>query len=194
MLAVFIAAASAAEFTPAQTIPDIRLEGDLATWIENLYPARTWHAPEPQNYMGLAFGTFSGLGALGTVWLPVCQDAGYELPASFYAAYAVINNPGFTLAEKIILPIPDYAQFVVTLYYIWVCMAKPGMAYVVSDVVQITKLVQTIFLPYISIMTYQNGPQHDAFTAGFTFMNAIFNLVDVAWYYIYNYSDLHFHI
>ena len=135
IMAFFLAAVSAAEFTPAQTIPNIKLSGGLTTWIDSLYPARSWHPINSENYAGVAMGLFSGVGSLATVWLPVCQDAGFELPSAAYVAYSVINNPGLTKTEKMILPIPSYIQGLVSFYYIWVCMAKPGMAYVVSDAV-----------------------------------------------------------
>ena len=81
MLVALLAAVATArdfEFSPLKTIPDMSqrtIEDDVdivEQWIENLFPARTWHYPDPNNWMGLAFGLFAGAGTLGTLWLPVC--------------------------------------------------------------------------------------------------------------------------
>ena len=82
MLVALMAAVATArdfEFTPLQTIPDITqrtIDQDfddlIEQWIENLYPARSWHYPDPSNWQGLAVGLIVGTGTLGTLWLPVC--------------------------------------------------------------------------------------------------------------------------
>ena len=114
------------------------------------------------------------------------------MPAAFFTIYSVLKNPGLFTLEQVVLVLPSFAQIGVQLWYILVCMYKPGLSYIASDTMQITKAVQTAMIPYITAMTYQNGPQHDPFTAGFFFMNGIFNMVDMVWYYIFNYTQIPF--
>ena len=132
----------------------------------------------------MAVGGIVGLGYAATLPLPKCDDAGFEMAASFFMAYEVWNNKGFVLAEKIILPIPDYIQLGSSLYYMIACITSTN-THIAANLVFITKYIQAAVLPYTAYMAYINGPQHDTFLAGFAMMKSIFNFVDATIWYIY---------
>ena len=129
-------------------------------------------------------GGFVGLGYAATIPLPKCDDAGFEMAASFFMAYEVWNNEGFVLAEKIILPVPDYVQLGASLYYMITCITNSNTHFA-ANIVFITKYVQAAVLPYTAYMTYINGPQHDPFLAAFAMVKAFFNIADSTIWYIY---------
>jgi hypothetical protein len=73
---------------------------------------------------GAIFGSLSGIGYSATLFLPICVDAGFEMGASFFIILQWWKNPGYTLIEKIIGPIPDYTQMLFSLYYMYTCITK----------------------------------------------------------------------
>ena len=129
------------------------------------------------------FGGASGLGYSATFFLGVCEDAGFELGASLFVIYNWFRNPGYTIEEKIIGPIPDYVQFLTSLYYMYHCLLKTNNVKMATDIVNWVKYFQAAVLPYVYIRSYMQGVRHDMFTASFTFMKAIFNTIDASLYF-----------
>lgn len=89
--------------------------------------------------------------------------------------------PGFTLIESLLGPIPDYIQVVFSLFYMYACVTK-NYTDQATVMVMTTKYLQAAVLPYMTVMTYLNGPRHNMFLAGFTFMKAFFNFYDASDY------------
>jgi hypothetical protein len=129
----------------------------------------------------MIFGAYSGLGYSASLFLNDCHDAGFELSASVFMVYQIWKNPGFTQAEKILLPIPDYTQVALSLYYMFACITKSN-ADVAAFLVFMAKYFQGAVLPYITLMTYLNGPQHQPFLTTFTLMKLLFNINDTTFY------------
>jgi hypothetical protein len=99
--------------------------------------------------------------------------------ASAFMIYHWFSNPGFTLIEKIIGPIPDYLQLLLSSFYIVSCVTK---TYIDESFIYVNgaKLLQASVLPYVILTTFMLGDRHDMFTTGFAFWKFIFNLVDAS--------------
>jgi hypothetical protein len=67
------------------------------------------------------------------------------------------------------------------------CIAKvqEGIA---TELVHLAKYGQALFLPYMTIRTFMQGPRHNMFVAGFTFLKGIFNVLDASNYFIKKYK------
>ncbi len=113
----------------------------------------------------------------------MCEDAGFELGASVFVIYNWFRNPGYTILEKAIGPIPDYFQIVASLVYMYNCFIKSNNVKMATDIVNWIKYFQAAVLPYVYIRSYMQGVRHDMFTASFLFMKAIFNTVDASIYF-----------
>lgn len=128
---------------------------------------------------GAIFGSLSGLGYSATLFLPLCVDAGFEMGASFFISLHWWTNPGYTLIEKIIGPIPDYLQILLSIYYMYTCITKHNVD-TAALMVNWVKYLQAAFLPYVTVRTFMQGPRHDMFTSGFTIWKFIFNIIDAS--------------
>lgn len=137
---------------------------------------------------GLAFGAFTGAGYASTLFLGDCKDAGLELAASFFMIYEWIRNPGFTINETIIGPIPDVIQMILSFYYMFACVTQNN-ATLATELVFWAKYLQAAFAPYMYILTYLNGTRHDPFVASFALVKQIFNIIDAT-----NYMNQQYHI
>ncbi len=113
----------------------------------------------------------------------MCEDAGFELGASVFVIYNWFRNPGYTILEKAIGPVPDYFQIVASLVYMYNCFIKSNNVKMTTDIVNWIKYFQAAVLPYVYIRSYMQGVRHDMFTASFLFMKAIFNTVDASIYF-----------
>lgn len=113
----------------------------------------------------------------------MCEDAGFELGASVFVIYNWFRNPGYTILEKAIGPVPDYFQIVASLVYMYNCFIKSNNVKMATDIVNWIKYFQAAVLPYVYIRSYMQGVRHDMFTASFLFMKAIFNTVDASIYF-----------
>ena len=69
----------------------------------------------------------------------MCEDAGFELGASVFIIYGWFKNPGYTLEEKRVGPIPDYIQIVTSLFYMYQCLLKTNNVKIATDVVNWVK-------------------------------------------------------
>ena len=135
----------------------------------------------------MAFGGLSGIGYAATIWLPDCDDAGFEIGASSFMVYNWFTNPGYTLIERILGPIPDYIQVVLSMFYMYSCVTNTNLA-ISTELVFITKYLQAAVLPYVYIMSYLNGPRHDMFLAAFALLKQIFNILDATNYFNQEYN------
>jgi len=88
--------------------------------------------------------------------------------------YTWFKNPGYSLPEYLIGPIPDYIQIIASFFYI-VKMA--------TDLVNWVKYFQASVLPYMYVRSYMLGARHDMFSASFAFMKAFFNTLDASIYF-----------
>ena len=113
----------------------------------------------------------------------MCEDAGFELGTSLFVIYNWFRNPGYTIEEKIIGPIPDYVQIVTSIYYMYNCLLKTNNVKIATDIVNSVKYFQASVLPYVYIRSYMLGARHDMFTASFTLMKAVFNTIDASLYF-----------
>jgi hypothetical protein len=121
------------------------------------------------DWQGLGLGALTGAGYAATMFLPNCADAGFEIGASSFMVYEWWANPGFTIYERIIGPIPDYAQIVLSIFYMYACFSNNFTA-LATEMVFWTKYVQSAILPYVYVMTYFNGPRHDLFLTSFSLL------------------------
>lgn len=101
--------------------------------------------------------------------------------ASAYVIYQYWHNQGYTLIEKLLGPVPDYAQIVLSIYYMYSCIVKRNIQEALLYVNSV-KYLQAFTLPYVVVRTFMQGDRHDMFTAGFMFWKAIFNFIDASVY------------
>jgi len=101
--------------------------------------------------------------------------------ASAFMIYHWFQNPGFTILEKIIGPIPDYIQILSSIFYMYSCITKN---YIDESFILVNgaKYLQASVLPYVIVLTFMQGDRHDMFTAGFASWKFIFNILDATIY------------
>lgn len=126
---------------------------------------------------GLIFGGFTGLGYAATLFLPDCKDAGLEMGASALMVYQWWVRD-YTIYEKIIGPIPDYVQLIVSAFYMFTCVTNSPNTDLATALVFYAKYFQALFLPYVYVTSYLQGSRHDTFVAAYALMKQIFNIVD----------------
>ena len=163
-----------------------QIQDDIDSFF-GITPEMFFYHWDNADWQGAAFGALSGIGYAATIFLPDCVDAGFELGASAFMVYEWFSNPGFILAERIIGPIPDYAQLALSLFYMIACIAKIQQG-IATELVNWAKYGQALFLPYLTIRTFMQGPRHNMFVAGFTFLKGIFNVLDASNYFIERYK------
>jgi hypothetical protein len=111
------------------------------------------------------------------MFLKKCDDAGFEMGASAFMIYHWFSNPGFTLIEKILGPIPDYLQLLLSSVYIYSCVTKNYIDETYTYV-NGAKLLQASVLPYVILTTFMKGDRHDMFTSWFGLWKFAFNAID----------------
>ncbi len=73
--------------------------------------------------------------------------------ASTFMIFHWFQNPGFTLSEKIIGPIPDYIQLLSSIFYMYSCITKTYLdeSFILVNGV---KYLQASVLPYVIVLTF----------------------------------------
>jgi hypothetical protein len=73
--------------------------------------------------------------------------------ASTFMIFHWFQNPGFTLYEKIIGPIPDYIQLLSSIFYMYSCITK---TYLDESFILVNgaKYLQASVLPYVIVLTF----------------------------------------
>ena len=73
--------------------------------------------------------------------------------ASAFMIYHWFQNPGFTLYEKIIGPVPDYIQLLSSIFYMYSCVTK---TYLDESFILVNgaKYIQASVLPYVIVLTF----------------------------------------
>jgi hypothetical protein len=141
---------------------------------------------------GLIFGGFAGLGYTATLFLPNCNDAGFEMAASAFNVYHYWSSSGYNIIERVLVPIPDIIQILLSIYYMFACITKSTNTTLITALVQYTKYLQAAFSPYTIILTYLKGDRHDTFVAAFSLVKAIWNTVDATNYVLGDPLDVYF--
>ena len=97
--------------------------------------------------------------------------------------YTWFKNPGYSLPEYLIGPIPDYIQIIASFFYMYQCLFKGNYVKMATDLVNWVKYFQASVLPYMYVRSYMLGARHDMFSASFAFMKALFNTLDASIYF-----------
>lgn len=131
----------------------------------------------------LALGILTGLGYGAELLLPNdCAEAGFEMGASGFMIYSWYANKGFTVFEKIVGPLPDYAQLGFQSVYMYKCI-KDKDTKEILDYVSVTKLVQATFLTWVYYFGFQkDNARNDYFVAAFSVVKQLFNGLDAILY------------